>query len=537
MSLRSLAAAATLLACACSASPASFSSADDLTGVSGRERPITFQSFVYVDPAASDADIQTAIARQVKTALGALRSTKVALDDRGAAHNLDPSGWKRVNVDVVDPSSHAKTGSLLKVSFTYSDKAVVTHDLDGRSAVAFTLLAGDYALHAADLKATCSDDPTTDTDSLWYHFDPTSASCQAKIGSELDAIKTERTSIGATSQVGPTEAARWFLPVTAALGSAKDPGKDYSPEYDRLYGLGTDKSQLVVYAFFGVDSDETNPDDVLAQEWVRFLRTLLAAEPNFRVTKTDPFAYLQDVYVDGKKLGGVTYDLMFQWILDQTGYPAAVGSDAGKIQALRKAALANLTERWIYWDLPISVGDSAHGSKNMTVQVRTYFGYEDGSDVARQHAEWRYLEAFWYGDVFVYNGHSHFGHGPLEPNLYGPQNFNDRYQIMMVNSCLSYNYYHEDFFGYKPGGTKNLDMIVNGLPSYVWGGGAVTARLVAGLVSGSEPTYKELITQMELDTPWGETGYDPMRVADGELDNVYSRAADSITITPLAPVY
>ena len=186
---------------------------------------------------------------------------------------------------------------------------------------------------------------------------------------------------------------------------------------------------------------------------------------------------LLDLFVDGRKLDGVTYDKMFGWIIDKNGYPAEVGSDAGKIADLRRQALAKLTERWIYWDLPMTVKSASGASKDVTVEVRSFYGYEDGSPEARQHAQWRYLEAFWHGDVFLYNGHSHFGHGPLEPTMYGPQNFNDRYQIMMVNSCISFNYYHQDFLGMKPGGSKNLDMVVNGLPSYVWGGGAAMARI------------------------------------------------------------
>jgi hypothetical protein len=304
-----------------------------------------------------------------------------------------------------------------------------------------------------------------------------------------------------------------------------------------LFGVGTDKSQVIVYAFFGVDSDETNPDDVLAQEAARFLRSMLRAQPNFRPVSTNPFAWLLDFYVDGKKLDGVTYDRMLTWILDQTGYPAEVGSDAGKISDLRKQALSKLAERWIYWDLPLSVKSSDGATKTVTVEVRSFFGYEDGSPDARQHAQWRYLEAFWYGDVFLYNGHSHFGHGPLEPFDYGPGNFNDRYQVMLVNSCISYNYYHEDFFAMKPGGTKNLDMIVNGLPSYVWGGGEVLARFLSGIVGGAQPTYAQLLQSMRLDTPWGESGYDPMRVADGELDNVFSQASTPLVVSTLPPVY
>jgi hypothetical protein len=51
----------------------------------------------------------------------------------------------------------------------------------------------------------------------------------------------------------------------------------------------------------------------------------------------------------------------------------------------------------------------------MTIEIRTWHGWEDGSDDIRLHARWRYLEAFWNADIFAYTGHSHFGHGPLEP--------------------------------------------------------------------------------------------------------------------------
>lgn len=107
----------------------------------------------------------------------------------------------------------------------------------------------------------------------------------------------------------------------------------------------------------------------------------------------------------------------------------------------------------------------------------------------------------------------------------------------MIGSCSSFNYYQKDFLELKAGGSKNLETIVNGLPSYVWGGGEVTARFVTGLISGKQPTYPELLESMRLDTPWGERSYDPMRVVDGELDNRYTRTSTPITIKSLPPVY
>ncbi len=517
------------------------SAADDLTGTTSAERAIHFESQVYVAPDASDDQIKIAIARQVKTAIGALRMPKVSINDRGAQSNLDPSKWTKRVLTLKDPANPAAgTSQIMRVTFPYDDRAVVTNDLSSRTAIDFVMLADDYGRHDQPIKTECTDDPTTDTDSLWYHYQPQSSACKTRIQNELTAISNEKRANGnADDVVGPAEANRWFMPVTARLAPKQLPSSEFSPEYDRLYGINdAGRDKVVVYAFFGVDTDENNPDDYLAQEAVRFLREMLRAQPNFRPVKTEPQAMLLDIYVDGRKIDGVTYDKMFGWLLDKTGYPSEVGSDQGKIADLRRQALSKLTERWIYWDLPLTVkSQNGAQSKDVTVEVRSFYGYEDGSAEARQHAQWRYLEAFWHGDVFLYNGHSHFGHGPLEPTMYGAQNFNDRYQIMMVNSCISFNYYHQDFLGMKPGGSKNLDMVVNGLPSYVWGGGAALARMLTGLIDGQQKSYRELLTGMRLDTPWGERGYDPMRVVDGELDNQYKKASTPLTITVRPPVY
>ena len=531
--------AAALGACSSGPSSSGRTQNSDLTGISGVERGIHFQGQVIVPATASTSDISTAIAREVKTALGALQQPQVSLENRGATNALSPSKWTQQTLSVVDPTNPSSAlPSVLRVTYEYDDEAVVTDTLNGKSAVAFVMLADDYSQHTAPLEKDCSGNPTDDPASLWYDFLPQEKACQTDIQTEITAIAKEESALaGRTLTIGPKEAGRWFLPVTATMDPPVSPSTDYSPEYDRLYGVGTGKSQLVVYMFNGVDSDETNPDDILGQEAIRFLRTMLAGQPNFRPVNTSPFAMLEDISVNGTPLANVTYAQMFSWILDQNGYPPEVGTDATAIAALRAQAIAKFTERWIDWDLPLTVKNASGATSNLTVEVRFFYGDEASTPTAQQNAEWRYLEAFWYGDVFLYNGHSHFGNGPLDPQHYGPQNFNSNYQLMLVNSCLSYNYYHEDFFSYKPGGTQNLDMIINGLPSYVWGGGEATGNLLVGLLDGKQHTYRELLTLMEIDTPWGENGYEPMRVADGELDNVFSQGKTPLTVSVLPPVY
>jgi hypothetical protein len=514
------------------------SSNTDLTGVTSAQRGFHFQSYVYVPTTASDADIQTAIAREVKSAIGPLRTPEVAFNDLNAENNLDPKTWTRTTLTVVDPTNPGATPTqVVRITFPYNDVAVVTDSLSGSSAVDFVMLADDYSRHYPPLLASCSDDTTVDVGSFWYDYDPTLPACQTLIENELSAIQTEEQALGSNPmQIGPHEAARWFMPATARLDPPSLPGQDFSPEYDRLYGVGTSKSQVIVYAFAGVDSDETNPDDILGQEAIKFLRTMLATEPNFRPVNTKPFAMLEDISVNGQPLANVTYDQMFSWLVDKTGYPPEVGTDPNLILALRQQAMAKFTERWIYWDLPVTVTDASGSARPVTIEVRSFYGYEVGSPQIQQEAQWRYLEAFWYGDVFMYTGHSHFGNGPLEPFLYGPQNFNTNYQIMLVNSCISYNYYHQDFLDMKPGGTKNLDMVVNGLPAYVQDMGIASANFLTSLIDGRQHNYVDLLRAMELNEPW-DSAYDPMRVVDGELDNTFSQAKTPLSVTVLPPVY
>ena len=62
-------------------------------------------------------------------------------------------------------------------------------------------------------------------------------------------------------------------------------------------------------------------------------------------------------------------------------------------------------------------------------------------------------------------------------------------------------------------------------------------HLLVGLISGKQPAYVDLLQATHLDLPWGENDYDPMRVVDGELDDVYSPKTTPITLSVLPPVY
>src|SRR5689334_13296547 len=79
---------------------------EDLTSVGGTTKQLDWDSFVYVAPGADVPTIQAAIAKQVKSSLGALRELGIGIEDRGALHNLDPAGWVRDTPSVIDASGH-----------------------------------------------------------------------------------------------------------------------------------------------------------------------------------------------------------------------------------------------------------------------------------------------------------------------------------------------------------------------------------------------------------------------------------------------
>ena len=505
-------------------------SGEDLTSVGGTTRQLDWDSFVYVVPSADVATIQAAIAKQVKSSLGALRELGIGIEDRGALHNLDPAGWVRDTPNVVDGSGRT-TGSVLRVRYHYSDTALVQKGHDPGAAFSFTMLFGDYSAGAAALQPACVDE-ATDGDSIWYHFTPGQSACRSLINAETSTINSDLSKLPPSSspQIPASDANRRFVGARGKLTAIAAAPTEY-PEYDRLWGFGSDRAKLVVYAFVGVESNERDSHDLGAIEYQRLLRTLRGKFPKLAVTYTNPQALLLDFFVDGTKLDSVTWDDVAHWMIEGTNWPAAVGSDAQKQEALRQQVIDRFSERWIYWDMPATVTLGGQ-TRQMTVEVRTFWGVEDdGSADTKQRAVWRYLEAFWYGDVFAYAGHSHFGHGPLEPTNYGPGNFPDRYQVMLVNSCLSYNYYDLDFLAMHAGGSRNLEIVMNGLPAYWNGMGESTAKYLIALLDGSNKSWAQVLDAMRINEPWGEHNYEPMRGVNGELDNLFDGGKTPISVS------
>ena len=485
-------------------------------------RQIDWDGFVLVPTGADTETVQWHVKRQVKSSLGALlHGPKISIRDRDARSNVDPAGFKRETL-AIDGG-----GTIDRVTYHYRDRALVPKSYKP-TAFNVVMLFDDYVARAAELTPKCSDDPSVEPDSLWFHYDPNRTACKAAIATETTAINAAAAKLDKKkAQIASVDVARRFLSVRASLAKVTASPIVY-PELDQLFGFGTDRTKIVAYSFFGVDSDDNDPHDWGLVEDLRFVRTLRASYPELAVVETNPQVNVLDFTVGGQLLAGVTYEDMANWVLDGKGWPASASDTASRTDLLNQVR-DKLRERWIVWQVAVTATWKTE-TRPMTIEIRTYYGREDGQPDWRQAARNRYLEAFWHADVFSYTGHSHFGHGPLEPVEYSGSNFPNRYQVMLFNSCVSYNYYDVDFLEMHPGGPAKLDVVANGLPAYWPGMGESTARYLMGLIDGQNRSWVDVLTSMKVTVSGLPAGYEPMRAVTGEEANAFDPKSGKVTI-------
>jgi hypothetical protein len=191
-------------------------------------------------------------------------------------------------------------------------------------------------------------------------------------------------------------------------------------------------------------------------------------------------------------------------------------------QALRNAAANKLLKHWVTFDAPVTVKIGSNQPKDMTIELQTYFGAEEDPTPHKR--------AIRTSDIFVYNGHSYIGYGPLDPSNFTTSDFPASYQVIVVNGCISFNYY-DHYFNLKSGGTKNLETITNGLESWVDGSGPAMGRLAGSLIDGKQNSYAAVLKAAQFDYSAYGWGNDALRVVDGETDNKYKPATTPITVT------
>lgn len=145
-----------------------------------------------------------------------------------------------------------------------------------------------------------------------------------------------------------------------------------------------------------------------------------------------------------------------------------------------------------------------------TVQVKIFYGATALSDRSGVYFREHYREALARGSVVIYNGHSGLGgnlslRGIQHADGVRPEIPADRYQLFVFNGCTTYTYYNTQYFERKmteddPAGTKNLDILTNGIEGFFDGFDRVTLNVVDAVTDWAEgkriTNYQTLLREM-----------------------------------------
>lgn len=517
---------------ACSAAPdeSAAKSDDDLTSLTARARKLDFAGYVYVDEGSSDTVITLTVRQQTQSAFGALQAANVGVNTRELS-NVDPSTFQKIPVDVVDVND-PKTAprKMWKVAYSYTDDAIVPTTLADRSAISLALLGTGYQSQSAKILPECTNNDALAKEfqnSVWYVFNPQAKTCAPAMAAEQQKIDEDRAKGNLTdNQISYSELSRLYIPMTAKLTPIVQDSTVKYPEYDLLYsGFGVESGKLVIGMVNGLMGDwavgqvfDTYQDPGYPM-WFGGLREIFHARPGFKLVSVEGLENPLDFEVFGESIHFNKFEDVIAFELDGKN-PAGMGGLAR--DEVRKVIAKQLALRWLTFEVPVEV--TIHGETTpLTIKLQTIFGTD--LDPAP------HKKGLKTSDVFVYNGHSYIGYGPLDPGRLTAADFPGSYQILNMNGCVSYNYYEKDYWPLKLGGTKGLDIITNGLESWVTESGQAMGRFVGALIDGSFSSYPDLLVKSQFTYYGYEWGMDALRVVDGELDNTYTPAENPITLS------
>ncbi len=519
-----------LLAVAACSGPAAQTTAtddDEFTSLTAAVRTVKFGGTVFVRDGASDAEILQAVKHQTQSGLGAFRTADIGINSR-ELNNVDPRTFVKKRVTVVDADVPSDPGkAMMRVQYTYTDKAVLPTTMRKRASISLGLLGANYESQTSRVLPDCTDNDTHAREferSLWYVFNPSLSSCKQAMAAEQKKIDLDRAKLGG-GKVPRSETNRLYVPMTASLTPAVLNTKPVYPEYDQLYAGGVQPGKLVVGMVNGLMADwaageqHDTIDDEGYSMWFEGLREVFKARP-MQLEKTEPAEDFSTLVANGKTFTGLSFDTVMKWELDRTGFPS--GTTAAEQRALRVSASQKVAKHWFTFSAKVQVRMGSDAPRPFTIELATYFGAETDPTPHKR--------AIKNSDVFVYNGHSYIGYGPLDPSNFGTEDFPASYQIMMINGCVSYNYYEKDYFPKKSGGSKNLDLVTNGLESWVNESGPAMGRFVASIIDGKQESYQNILKAAQFTDFGFDWGMDALRILDGELDNTYDPARTPMVV-------
>lgn len=466
---------------------------DFLESVTALERDLEFESQVYLPLGSADAVIQSAINTQTKTALGSLLHSSISVNTT-ELRTSDSSSWVREEVDVFKDNSRTKSKRMLRVRYKYTDKAVMPKAFAKRTAFPLAVLAQPEFSVNAKLRGVCTaSDSHAASSPLWYVLDTALSKCQSLIDAEQEAVRSASAKLeDPNKEIAESELNRIFFPIRATMRpTAKSAIKTY-PEYDKLFAGGVEAGKLVIGLVNGrIDDSVPFAND---PRWNDYFDELAL------IAKTHKFSLVSADGLSPEELLGPSPSL-----------------DALATKRFDTAFRTKIASKWLVFEAPVRVKIGREAERDFVIKLQTNFG--DMAAIKRGVKT---------SDVFVYDGHSYLGGGPMSPRNYTSSDFPKSYQVLWFDSCLSYTYYDKDYFPLKKlaagtlTGMEAMEVIANGLEAPSYKSGAAVGALLAGLIGGTQPSYEQLLTRA-LST-------DSLRVVDGDLDNRYKPAKTPISL-------
>lgn len=135
------------------------------------------------------------------------------------------------------------------------------------------------------------------------------------------------------------------------------------------------------------------------------------------------------------------------------------------------------------------------GGRDQLIRVRVLLA--DTAVNARDLTFHRYLiPAFAEADVLVYDGHSGLGSVLDLGSIPGLEFDPAKYQVFFVNGCSTYPYFNGRFVEAK-GGSRMLDVVTAGLPTFAYTTGPNVVAFLDSFLDGKTKSYQRILQELE----------------------------------------
>ncbi len=341
----------------------------------------------------------------------------------------------------------AKVAGGFEISYAY--KGVIVLENGPTTEYQFVLPVNPDTIYEAGFTGRtnpCTDHHYQSEGDFWYFWNPANYGCRLKEGEHYDVVK------GKITRFKNTETTY--------------------PEYSRL---ADDKGEIKISLLMGMDE------------------TTKGRDPN---TSTDENA---------KNFRDIKKSLI------QRGYKNSLMPREEVAKISGRVRTAPYVENF--------VKIVKRNGKPYQILVQVFFG-PSGIDEDSTAFHGFFRDALKNSSIMMYDGHSglggHLDLGSLEES-YGVkfQPNKSRYQIYFFNSCTSYTYYNTMYFGRKKSatdkkGTKNLDIMTNGLATYfsvMHDTNLAVVKAVEAWASGqASVSYQAIAKAIDSDNLFGVNG-------------------------------